>query len=244
MLSAPILLVCKYDTHEELEPAGGWQLSDAQAQQRVQRFTNRAARTRFALSRLLLARAAEQMLEGAFGWQLAFRKSGQPLLRSLAGQINLSISHTQGLVALAMAPEEQAIGIDVEAWARPLRLQKLLAATMSQEDAQWCQMQPAPEQAFIRHWTLKEAYLKALGRGIAADLPGLSFTVGDQGVHLRRTPYLDEFVWAFAQPPVFSEHCLSLACANLVSADAVWQQESADQALQLPGCNVRLLRPR
>ncbi len=244
MLSAPILLVCEYDACEELEPAGGWQLPDAQAQQRVQQFTNPAARTRFALSRLLLARATDQLLESAFSWQLASQAGGQPLLRSLGGQVNLSISHTQGLVALAMAPAEQAIGVDVEAWARPLRLQKLLTACMSQEDARWCQAQPAPEKAFIRHWTLKEAYLKALGRGIAADLPGLSFSVGDQGIQLRRTPYADRFVWVFAQPPVLSEHCLSLAWANTVPADAVWQQELADQALQLPGCTVRLLRLR
>ncbi|MEH6490627.1 4'-phosphopantetheinyl transferase family protein [Halopseudomonas sp.] len=242
MLNAPALLLCEYAAQAELEPAGGWQLADAQAQQRVQQFTNPAARTRFALSRLLLAKATAQLLDDTTGWQLQTQESGQPVLRSPSGQINLSISHTQGLVALAMAPAGQCIGVDVEAWARPLRLQTLLAASMSLEDAQWCRTQPSPEQAFLRHWTLKEAYLKALGCGIAADLGGLSFAVGEQGIHLCRTPYPDERYWLFAQPSVLTEHCLSLASASPFPIDAAWQQSSTDQSLQLPGCKVNLLR--
>ncbi len=242
MLGVPTLLLCEYAAQTDLQPAGGWQLADAEAQQRLQQFTNPAARTRFALSRLLLARAIERLLDGALNWQLASRAGGQPLLCSPHGQINLSISHTDGLVALAMAPEEQSIGVDVEAWTRPLRLQSVLAASMSQQDARWCQAQPSPEQAFLRHWTLKEAYLKALGLGLAADLHALSFDLAGEGPRLRETPYPDALCWSFAQPSLLTRHCLSLASATPAAVDALWQQEPADQALQLPGCQVRLLR--
>ncbi|MEH6564747.1 MAG: 4'-phosphopantetheinyl transferase superfamily protein [Halopseudomonas sp.] len=242
MLAAPVVLLCEYPTAHELEPCGGWQLSDAQAQQRLQQLARPAVRTQFALSRLLLERAAQQLLTGASDWALVVQRGGQPLLRSNAEQINLSISHTAGLVAVALAPAGQAIGVDVEAWSRPLRLQQLLAGCMSKDDADWCLGQASPEQAFLRHWTLKEAYLKALGRGIAADLPALSFGLQANGIALRASPYSDSRCWQFAHPPLLDDHCLALAWATTAPKGGEWREAVAQAPLPVAGCKVRQLR--
>jgi 4'-phosphopantetheinyl transferase len=94
---------------------------------------------------------------------------GRPVL---AGGPSFSVSHSGGLALVALAPADVLVGVDVEQVRRRANLDKLAARVLSPEElAQWRATPPAERLvAFLRQWTAKEAYLKALGLGIATRL--------------------------------------------------------------------------
>ncbi len=95
---------------------------------------------------------------------------------------SLSFS-SSGPVSVACASLTVRVGIDLER-IRPIANAVALAQrffTPGEADA--IAAQPAPEQslAFLRHWTVKEAGLKAIGRGIVSGLN--SFVLQHDGNH-------------------------------------------------------------
>ncbi|WPT15211.1 Putative 4'-phosphopantetheinyl transferase [Picochlorum sp. SENEW3] len=104
-------------------------------------------------------------------------KHGKPELvcGDAPSPIRFNLTHTRGVVGVAVSTEN-AIGIDVEAQARETREMKLAQKYFSQDELAVLQdIPPGPERRsmFVRIWTLKEAYVKAIGRGIGAH-PGMS----------------------------------------------------------------------
>jgi 4'-phosphopantetheinyl transferase len=94
---------------------------------------------------------------------------GKPALVSPdVGPLSFSLAHTEGLALLAVAATE--VGVDVErppAWdVGPAR--RLTLSHAEQRDLASVPP-PARVAAFLRLWTLKEAYLKGIGRGIVHD---------------------------------------------------------------------------
>jgi 4'-phosphopantetheinyl transferase len=68
-----------------------------------------------------------------------------------------------------------AIGLDIEPITRRPQWQKVVKRWFSSQEAAWLLAADDPE-AFLRVWTLKEAWLKATGRGIADNLQTLTVT--------------------------------------------------------------------
>jgi phosphopantetheinyl transferase len=111
---------------------------------------------------------------------------GRPVLAG--GGPAFNVSHTDGLALVAVASEGVRVGIDVER-VQPRRRLERLARRVLDDDA-YAAWRDAPDQlrAFLGAWTAKEAYLKALGIGIAtrlADVPsvvdGWTITAIDAG---------------------------------------------------------------
>jgi 4'-phosphopantetheinyl transferase len=99
---------------------------------------------------------------------------GRPRLPG--GEVAFSVSHSGGAAVIALTREAPRIGVDIElVRARPF-LGRLAVRTLGPDAyAAW---RAAPEvdrlEGFLRAWTMKEAYLKAIGLGIAttlADVP-------------------------------------------------------------------------
>lgn len=110
-------------------------------------------------------------------------------------QIHFNVTHSHGIVGIAVSCGN-AIGIDAEARARQTRKpdgeMKLAKRYFSKHEIDMLASLPPGEERqelFVQLWTLKESYVKALGRGIGAS-PGLqSF-----GFHLdTSTKYIDFF---------------------------------------------------
>ncbi len=126
---------------------------------------------------------------------------GRPLLVSAGnGQIHISLATRGGIVAVALA--HHAVGIDVEQVEPgghvPLDLlhptERVTLLTV-----------PASEQAFhfARLWALKEAWLKALGTGLARELSSFAIAIGADG-----TVQIDDPEIRKQRPPLASTTCM------------------------------------
>lgn len=92
-------------------------------------------------------------------------------LRAGSRKVWWSASSSAGLAALAIA--DRRVGLDVEE-ARERRRQESIARRHFSED-EWRAVTEAPAR-FLEFWTLKEAYLKALGLGLPGGLRSLDCT--------------------------------------------------------------------
>jgi len=68
---------------------------------------------------------------------------------------------------------------------------------------------------FYRLWTLKEAWLKATGRGVANGLAGISFEFDAAGnVEQITMPGDDRSRWQFWQAQIGEQHLAAIAASN------------------------------
>lgn len=111
-------------------------------------------------------------------WTFATNEHGKPEIVSPAERppLRFNLSHTEGMVVCAVTLEHD-LGVDVEMTRRPVDASKLAARFFSPQETAALQSLPEPEQtaAFFDYWTLKEAYLKAVGRGLSLPLRSCSF---------------------------------------------------------------------
>ena len=130
---------------------------------------------------LLLDRAEQQLFES--GVRLAKEESGRPVWRGT--DCFVSISHTGATAAAAVS--RVRIGIDLE----PAGRQNLRVARrmFTENEQRWLsqQLQEGAQDAFARLWTLREAYAKWTGLGLAGlarrdqSFRPLEFAVDAQG---------------------------------------------------------------
>jgi len=136
-------------------------------QRRAQRLTAPAARARF-----VHGRAALRQIAGAYlrvpprRVDLVEDPNGKPRLRADPARLELSLSHTRDLAAIAVAT--RPVGIDIEALDRKVDVATMRRALLDDEfELVLAQPPDQRAEAFLRHWTVKEAYVKALGTGLA-----------------------------------------------------------------------------
>jgi 4'-phosphopantetheinyl transferase len=104
-----------------------------------------------------------------------------------------------------------ACGIDVEASNVDLDLEALGEQVLTPaERAEMASLADGRVERFLRLWTLKEAYAKACGLGLAMPFDELAFTLGDE-IELSR-----DADWTFGQWPVPPAHILSVAVRGQV----------------------------
>ena len=155
-----------------------WGLLSAEERIRAERRVRASSRLEFtvahALKRLMLAEAT-----GADPMTLRFAprdEHGKPALTGGEEGLDFNLSHTAGAVACAVVSgggPENGIGIDLEAADRRITLE-LADRFFAADETGWIREQPQPDQAFLAVWTLKEAFVKAAGRGLALGLTAFS----------------------------------------------------------------------
>nr|XP_017244007.1 PREDICTED: 4'-phosphopantetheinyl transferase gsp-like isoform X1 [Daucus carota subsp. sativus]XP_017244010.1 PREDICTED: 4'-phosphopantetheinyl transferase gsp-like isoform X1 [Daucus carota subsp. sativus]XP_017244011.1 PREDICTED: 4'-phosphopantetheinyl transferase gsp-like isoform X1 [Daucus carota subsp. sativus] len=110
-------------------------------------------------------------------------------------QLHFNISHTESLVACGVTTHNP-IGIDIEEKERKIKhsISSFAKRYFSQQEVQLLSSISDPEiqrQEFIKLWTLKEAYVKALGRGFSGS-PFKTFTIrsaaaSKESIHLSES---------------------------------------------------------
>ncbi|MGM0768177.1 MAG: 4'-phosphopantetheinyl transferase family protein [Pseudomonadota bacterium] len=83
----------------------------------------------------------------------------------------LSLSHSHRLAACAVSAQP-GLGLDIEPLNRRPQWQKVVRRWFTPAEQEWLLARDC-QQDFLRVWTLKEAWLKATGRGIAGNLQTL-----------------------------------------------------------------------
>ncbi len=134
-------------------------------------------------------------------WRFREDPGGKPSLveDARAPALSFSLSHTRGLVACAIAGGGD-VGIDVEGVDR--RVDAGLAQRFFSEPENRalaaCPTEAARTARFLELWTLKEAYLKAIGVGLSHPLNTVVFAI-DEGGHVAFSapPGVDAARWRF-----------------------------------------------
>jgi 4'-phosphopantetheinyl transferase len=125
-------------------------------------------------------------------------------------RLRFNVAHTCGLIGIAIT-SDRLIGLDIETAGRRTRhnpdtVARRRFSTMEYGNLNALLTDEEKAAYFIRLWTLKEAYVKAVGRGISA-APGLksfSFSVeegedGGGGGKIRfSSVYPERIQWEFA----------------------------------------------
>ena len=187
--------------------------------QRRQRLALAADRERFvlgrALARTMLSRYADVAPRD---WPIAIDERGRPLLQSRprgAPDLRFNLSHTPGLIACAMTIGRE-VGVDVEHIGREVLHPGIPERFFSAREVADLRALPPDQQSvvFFDYWTLKEAYIKARGLGLALPLGQFSFARHDD-----RPPTIsfaaelpdDPATWQFAQYWPTADHRMAVA---------------------------------
>jgi 4'-phosphopantetheinyl transferase len=181
------------------------------------RFVHERTRAEYLLARGL----ARTVLAGYTGMSPAALRFtadafGKPLLREPLGVpgVQFNLSHSHGVIVCAAALGRQ-VGIDVEDGGR--RMECLDLAERYFAPAEVAHLRTlhgdARQAAFFTIWTLKEAFVKAIGHGLSFPLDAFAFEL-EQG-RLRRfvPPSSLPGSWRFFQFEPTPRHCGALAVA-------------------------------
>ena len=134
-------------------------------------------------------------------WRFDTDQYGKPSIkRSGEPSPSFSLSHTRGLVACAIASGMQ-VGVDVERVERNIATTDLAERYFSPDEAaalRHCH-ENARTRRFAELWTLKEAYIKAIGLGLSQVLAEFSFELDEDGsIGVKPPPRADSGLWHFA----------------------------------------------
>jgi 4'-phosphopantetheinyl transferase len=143
--------------------------------------------------------------KGPHGKPEAILHEGEPRLR-------INMSHTRGLAAVAVTLGSD-VGIDVEWVARETACQDLASRFFSPAEQDYLARQMVNSQvdAFFTLWTLKEAYLKATGLGLAMPLSDFSFDPEGPSIAFADHVADDPAQWSFLNHRLSPAYTLSVA---------------------------------
>jgi 4'-phosphopantetheinyl transferase len=166
-------------------------------------------------------------------WRFALTGAGKPIPLGDPGRRapHCSLTHTDDLVACA-ASAEFPIGIDAELRTRTVSSEAvnsvLAPAEIGLVNAVCAQQR---SETFLRLWTLREAYLKALGRGLHFPHEAFSFTLDPPRIAFEEeVDEADPASWQFhtwsAERHVFS---LAMHCHRTTPLSFVKRAVTPDQ---------------
>jgi 4'-phosphopantetheinyl transferase len=199
---------------ESAEIGSLWPLLDESERSKANRFHMAADRDAYVTAHALLRATLSSVMNTIHpsNWRFRNTKTGKPVLDPLQAppDLHFSLSHTRGLAACAVG-RPHALGIDAEAWRTPAPID-LAARYFAPAEARLVTDKTEPGEqisTFYRLWTLKEAYLKGTGQGLAAPLDSFAFRLDPLAVSVGgQDPMAD---WRFAEFRPSPAHSLALA---------------------------------
>lgn len=157
-----------------------------------QRFYFERHRRQYALTRALVRTVLSQYAEVLPGaWRFVKNRYGKPQIAEPGpySRLRFNLSHTEGMIACAVTTAGE-IGVDVESEEKAVQLDSIADSYLSADEA--ASLADLPGSARLRrlveYWTLKEAYVKALGKGLSLSLKNCVFEVREERIRLARPP--------------------------------------------------------
>mgnify|MGYP001806702994 CR=1 FL=1 len=197
------------------EPPAAWgALLDGEERDRLERLRRAVDRVSYAaahtLARLALARET-----GRPAAALAFLRPTGERPRLDGDSIAFSLSHAEGLAAVAVCPWGP-VGVDVEAAGRSeLSDPGVIRLSCSDSENRTLSELPPARRAelFLRLWTAKEAVAKAEGLGLALPFPSIRLNDDDDAAEISE-PGQDPRRWSLWRCRPSPTHELALAWAG------------------------------
>jgi 4'-phosphopantetheinyl transferase len=119
-------------------------------------------------------------------WRFAATALGKPFLLEPPRDLRFSLTHTRGMVAVAVA-EGVEIGVDVESDDRRAESMKLAERFFAPEEVALLRNVDgaARRELFFTIWTIKEAVVKATGQGLSRALDSFAVSLDPPRVSMR-----------------------------------------------------------
>ena len=150
---------------------------------RSQRFRFPMHRRLFLASRLLLRTTLSRYAEiPPEAWRFVTNDHGKPRVARevMPSAPAFNLAHTAGIAVVAVTGGRD-VGVDVENRDRRVQARQLIDRFFAPEEAaELGKLSPTDLcERFFLTWTLKEAYIKALGRGLAQPLDSFAFHLAE-----------------------------------------------------------------
>lgn len=192
-------------------------VSPAESTQR-QRFAFERDRHQYLVTRVLIRTLLSRYFPvPPTSWTFRANAHGKPAIAGPAGlpPLEFNLSHTRGLIACAVTLGRE-VGIDVEDVERREVSRDLARRYFAPCEADHLDTLAAADRrrTFFDYWTLKEAYIKARGLGLALPLDRFSFHFDVAGPpRIAFAPELpdDPCSWQFFQHRPSASHQMALA---------------------------------
>ncbi len=199
---------------------------------RTARFAFEEDRQAYVAAHALLRTELSRRAGGApQDWRFATAPLGKPFLVDPPMDLRFNMTHTRGMVAVALA-EAIEIGVDVEPANRRAESMKLAERYFAPQEAALLRALEgdARRDAFFAIWTLKEAVVKATGEGLRRRLDSFVVSLDPPGVSMGDEAAAGD--WRLAHWLRGAHHfALAGRCAdwrpNLVEADPATLVQSA-----------------
>ena len=190
-------------------------LSEREVQQ-YRRFHFDKDRHSYLVSHALLRYSLSQYADvDASKWEFSRNEHGKPELISPPGMkaIHFNLTHTEGMSACVVTLEKPC-GIDAENKNRNNKLDAVASRMFADEECRQLNENEL-EQTFFYYWTLREAYVKALGIGLSGSSREYYFDIDMDEMkavihHRNRQQAVDDY-WQFGLYEPTTEHVLSVA---------------------------------
>lgn len=161
--------------------------------------------------------------------EFSYNKYGKPSLKSeVKLRFNMSHSHEVALLAVA---EDVELGVDVEHIRADFASEDIARRYFSRLEVETFDALPKEEQvaAFFRCWTRKEAYIKAIGKGLSQSLDCFDVTLAPGApAALLRADSEDKLTWSFSDLDAGPEYAAALAVEGAGSRVLCWRYGGQD----------------
>lgn len=131
--------------------------------------------------------------------RFSYNEHGKPFLAFPGGAqaVNFNLSHSSGLALFAITRQERRIGVDLERIRTIVSVGQIAERFFSADECAAMEIMPEPlrSQLFLRSWTRMEAYVKALGMGLAAAVKDGKILLHDK-IPSQQREHLGKFAWS------------------------------------------------
>jgi len=139
-----------------------------------------------------------------------------------------NLTHTNGMVAVAVARGVD-VGVDVEGFRQRDTGIDIARRFFAPAESAHLERQPAGDRlrVFLEFWTLKEAYIKAIGKGLAAGLDSFAMQLGEPPtVVFADDSHGDPADWHFRRLHLADTHLAALAVKQPGAAPSIVIRET------------------
>lgn len=195
---------------------------------RADRFHFEKDRRAFVISRGFLRNVVGRYLKTKpEGLRFSYGPYGKPALdgEHKSSSLRFNMSHSHGVALIAVA-ETRELGVDVEYIRTDFASIDIARRFFSPREVAALNALPPEQQvaAFFRCWARKEAYIKAIGRGLSQPLDGFDVTLAPElPAALLRADEDDPSRWSLSDIDAGSEYAAALMVEGSISHIRLWQ---------------------